>query len=157
MDKNILQKFRDKLLVPIRLVPKNGLSAEKLAFSIAIGIVAGLFPVIGATTVVSLLLTWIFKQNILVVQSVQWALALVQVLLIVPFIRLGAFILQVPRCSISIEQINLAFKPGVLEGIKAIGVLQLYGIFTWLLIAVPLGAICYFSALKIFKKKNQSI
>ena len=152
----IVGSFRNKILIPFRLIPKDGLSPEKLAFSVTLGIIAGIFPVIGGTTVLGLLLAMIFRQNLLVIQSVQWILALLQIVIIVPFIKLGGYLLNRGRLPINIQQIKLAFRPGILEGLKTIGILHLYGIFFWALLALPLGIISYFTLLFIFKKKNHS-
>ncbi|MFZ4546715.1 MAG: DUF2062 domain-containing protein [Bacteroidales bacterium] len=150
----IVDSIKDKVLIPFRLVPADGLTPEKIAFSITIGILSGIFPVIGLTTILSLLLTLLFRQNLLVVQSVQWVMALFQVLLIIPFIRFGAFLLNHQALHINIEQIKLAFEPGILNGLKTIGILHLYGIFTWSIIAIPLGVISYLVFLFVFKKKT---
>lgn len=135
-------------------MPKEGLSAEKLAFSVTLGIVTGIFPVLGTTTTLSILLTLLFRQNILVVQSVQWALAPVQLLLIIPLMKLGAYMLQHSVVQVNLAQIKLAFQPGMLAGIKTIGVFHLYGIFTWALLAIPISILFYFYLLRVFRKRN---
>ena len=152
----IIYSIKDKILIPFRLVPKEGLSSEKLAFSITIGIVCGIFPVIGTTTILSLLLTLLFRQNLLVVQSVQWIIALIQILLIIPFMRFGAYLLNQEILPINIEQIRLAFQPGMLAGIKTIGIFHLYAIFTWTILVIPVGAVSYYTFLSFFQKKKQS-
>ncbi len=149
----IVDSIKDKILIPFRLVPANGLTPEKIAFSITIGILSGIFPVIGLTTILSLLLTLLFKQNFFVVQSVQWIMALFQLLLIIPFIQSGAFLLNHQILQINFEQIKLAFEPGIPEGLKTIGVLHLYGILSWSIVAIPLGLVSYLMFLAIFKKK----
>jgi len=148
----IIESLKNKILIPFRLVPKDGLTPEKLAFSVTIGIVAGLFPVIGTTTILSLLLTLVFRQNLLVVQSVQWITGLAQVLLIIPFMQFGAYILNHQHFHINVEQITLAFQPGILTGIKTIGIYHLYGILSWAILALPVGVISYFSFLGIFHR-----
>jgi len=150
----LFETFKNKFLVPFRLLPKEGLSAEKLAFSVTLGIVTGIFPVLGTTTTLSILLTLLFRQNILVVQSVQWALAPVQLLLIIPFMKLGAYILQHLVVQVNLAHIKLAFQPGMLAGIKTIGVFHLYGIFTWALLAIPISILFYFYLLRVFRKRN---
>lgn len=150
----IVETFTNKFLIPFRLIPAAGLSAEKLALSITIGIIAGLFPVIGATTILSIFLTMLFRQNLLVVQSVQWIMALFQILLIIPFMQIGAYILSQQATHINIETINLAFKPGIISGIKTIGIFHLYAILTWTILSIPTGAISYFVFRAVFQKKN---
>jgi len=151
----LVDSIKNKVLVPFRLVPANGLSPEKIAFSITIGVLSGIFPVIGLTTILSLILTFLFRQNLFVVQSVQWIMALFQVLLIIPFIQFGAFLLNRQIININIEQIKAAFELGMVEGLKTIGVLHLYGIFAWSIIAVPMGFVGYLTFLHFFSKKIQ--
>jgi len=150
----VILHIKNKILIPFRLVPKEGLTAEQIAFSITIGIVAGLFPVIGTTTLVSVLLTLLFRQNILIVQAVQWILGLVQIFLIIPFMQFGAFILNQHGIHISMHQINIAFEPGFLAGIKTVGILQLYAILTWIILSIPASAISYFAFRAVFQKRN---
>ena len=149
----IVDSFVNKVLIPFRLVPADGLTPEKIAFSIAVGIISGIFPVFGATTILSLLLTLIFRQNLIVVQSVQWLMGFLQIFLIIPFIQFGAFLLNRQILHINIQQIRLAFQPGIVAGLKTIGVLHLYGILTWIIIAIPVGLVSYLVFLTIFKKK----
>ena len=70
------RSVRNKYLVPFRLVPEGGIPPDKKAFSITLGVLTGVFPVLGATTAISLLFTMLFRQNLLVVQSVQWIMAM---------------------------------------------------------------------------------
>ncbi len=152
----IIEPLKNRFLIPFRLIPKEGLTPEKLAFSITIGFVAGLFPVIGATTILSLLFAMLFRQNLLVVQSVQWIVAVIQILLIIPFMQMGAYILNAHAIHISLQQINLAFQPGFISGIKTVGIFHLYAILTWGLLIIPAGTVSYFSLLSVFQKKGQN-
>ncbi len=153
MSLKIVESFTNKILIPFRLVPKDGLTAEKLALSITIGIVSGIFPVIGMTTILSILLTMLFRQNLLVVQSVQWILAMFQVLLIIPFMQFGAYLLS-QDVQITMAQITNAFHNGLFSGIRTIGMFHLYAILTWVILAIPAAAVSYFSLLAVFHKKN---
>lgn len=157
MPLNIVDTITTKILIPFRLVPSAGLTPEKLAFSVTIGIIAGVFPVFGTTTLLSLLLTMLFRQNLLVVQSVQWLLSLVQIMLIVPFMQFGAYLLNHQVIHINLSQIKHAFQPGMLAGIKTIGIFQLYGIFTWIILMIPVSAASYYIFLAVFQKKNEKL
>jgi len=153
MPLKIIDSIKSKFLIPFRLVPKDGLTPEKLAFSVTLGIVTGIFPVIGMTTLLSLLFTMLFRQNLIIVQSVQWIVALIQIMLIIPFMQFGAYMLNHNALHISMAQINHAFQPGVISGIKAVGIFHLYGILTWLLLVIPAGTVSYFGFLLIFQQK----
>lgn len=149
-----LGTVKDKFLVPFRLIPEGGIPPDKMAFSITLGVVTGVFPVLGATTAISLLLTMLFRQNVLVVQSVQWIMAMLQVILIVPFMQLGALILKARSVDISLHQINISFQHGFFTGIKTVGVLHLYAIFTWTLLSIPAAFILYYTFRAVFRKKK---
>jgi uncharacterized protein (DUF2062 family) len=148
--------FTHKILIPFRLVPKDGLTPEKLAFSVTIGILSGVFPVFGTTTILSLLLTMLFRQNLIVVQSVQWLMGLIQIFMIIPFMQVGAYMLDQQAIHISMAQIRLAFQPGMLQGIKTVGVFHLYGVFSWAILVMPAGAASYFTFLAVFQNRKQA-
>lgn len=149
-----VKSLTNKALVTFRLSPKAGLTPEKLAFSVTIGIIAGVFPVLGATTLVSFLLTLLFRQNIAIVQSVQWLFALLQIILIIPFMQFGALLLNQQAIHISMHEINVAFQPGFFSGIKAIGIFQLYAVLSWTILAIPASAISYFTLRAVFNMKK---
>jgi hypothetical protein len=149
----IINSIKDKFLIPFRLIPKEGLTPEKMAFSITIGIIAGLFPVFGTTTFISLLLTLLFRQNLLIVQSVQWILALFQVLLIIPFMQMGAFLFN-NDLHISMHQINIAFQPGIINGVKSLALYHMYAIITWSILSIPLAAFTYYTLRAVFQRKK---
>jgi len=153
----IAESIKSRILIPFRLFPKKGLTPEKIAFSLTLGLISGLFPGIGMTTVISIGLTLLFRQNLLIVQSVQWILALVQIVLIIPFMRFGAFLLNHNVVHITMNQINHAFQPGMVSGIKTLGVFHLYGIFTWIILAIPAGIIFYFTFLAVLQKRARSL
>jgi len=155
MSLKVVESLTSRVLIPFRLVPKDGLTPEKLAFSVTLGIISGIFPVLGMTTVLSIVLTMLFRQNLLIVQSVQWILALAQVMLIIPFMQFGAFLLNQNGIHINMQQINHAFQPGMLSGIKTVGLFHLYGILTWLILVIPAGAASYYGFLFVFQRKGK--
>ena len=118
MASKIVGSIRNRILIPFRHIPKDGLSPAKIAFSITLGILAGIFPVIGGTSLLGLLLAAAFRQNLFVVQSVQWLLAVVQNILIVPFMKFRACELNIQPLHINIEQIKIAFQPGNIRAYK---------------------------------------
>jgi len=150
-----LRRITQRLLIPFKLIPKDGITSETLVFSITIGVVAGIFPVIGTTTILSILLTILFRQNVLIVQAIQWSMAIFQIALIVPFMLIGNNLLQRQPLHINIRTIEKAFNLGFLNGIETIGVLHLYAIFAWILLVVPIGLLV-FGLIKFQKKGNKS-
>jgi uncharacterized protein (DUF2062 family) len=147
----IVDKIKNKILIPFRILPKQGLSSENLALSFTIGIIGGSFPVIGLTSAVSLLMLIVMKQNFTIVQAMSWISAPIQLVMIIPFMRLGAIVLFKNNLSITLGHIVNAFKPGIWEGLKALGMFHLYGILGWTIVALPAGTILYFFFFTIFR------
>jgi uncharacterized protein (DUF2062 family) len=152
--RRLIAPIKNRILIPFKIIPRDGLAPEKLALSVTIGIVSGLFPVIGFTTMLSLLLTAAFRQNLALVQTVNWTMSLLQLLLIIPLMRMGASILDHQAFRITIGQIEQAFQPGILEGLQTIGIFHLYGILAWSILAIPVGTFSYFTLLIAFRKRN---
>lgn len=150
----IIEPLRNRVLIPYKIIPRDGLAPEKLALSVTIGIVSGLFPVIGLTTFLSLLLTAAFRQNLALVQTINWIVSLLQLLLIIPLMRMGALILDQQTIRITFRQIERAFQPGILEGLQTVGIFHLYGILAWSLLAIPVGTFLYFTLLIALRRRD---
>lgn len=151
--RRLFEPIKQKILIPFRIIPREGFTPEKMALSVTIGIIAGLFPVIGFTTMLGIVLTAAFRQNLALVQSVSWLLSLVQLLLIIPLMRMGAMLWNQENINITIGQIELAFQPGILSGLQTIGVFHLYGILAWIILAIPISAFSYYALLIAFRKR----
>ena len=151
MIKRYLKAFRNKVLIPLKVIPREGLSNEKIAFSLTIGIISGFFPVIGLTTSIGLALLLVLRQNFAIGQSVNWLLAPLHLLMIIPFMRLGSIITGHNAVTITLKQIIRAFEPGIWSGLKTVGIMHLYGIIAWSIIAIPAGLIVYFLSMGLLR------
>ena len=146
-----LDTIKNKILIPFKIIPRQGLSSNKLALSFTIGIIAGSFPVIGLTSVVSLIFLVLLKQNFTIVQAMNWVVAPIQLLMIIPFMRLGAIVLFKDNLSITLGNIIKAFEPGLWEGLKTVGLLHVYAALGWTIIAIPAGIVMYYLFFLLFR------
>jgi len=67
-----------------------GASPEKLAWSIAVGLIIGINPVLGSTTILCLAAAFVFRLNVAASQLGNHVVYPLQLLLIIPFLRLGS-------------------------------------------------------------------
>jgi uncharacterized protein (DUF2062 family) len=88
--------------VPLLKLLRQGVSPERLALAVAIGIVVGNIPVFGTSTIICTVIALLFRLNLPAMQLVQAAMAPTQVLLIIPYVRLGEWLLRAPHQSVSI-------------------------------------------------------
>jgi uncharacterized protein (DUF2062 family) len=95
--------FRRRIVNPLLALLKQGVSPQRLALCVALGIVIGNIPILGLSTGLCALIALAFRLNLPAMQLVQALMAPTQVLLIIPFVRLGEWILRAPRQPLSIE------------------------------------------------------
>jgi hypothetical protein len=84
------RRWREGLAAPVLSSLKSGLSPDGIALALAVGAVAGLFPVVGVTTVLGLAVGSALRLNLPVLQAANWAVCPVQLALIVPLARVGS-------------------------------------------------------------------
>ena len=78
-----------KLKLLIKNLLQEGLSAKKMAIAMSVGSVIGFFPVLGTTTIISGFVAVKFRLNMVAVQFVNYLVYPLQLLLIVPEIKLA--------------------------------------------------------------------
>jgi uncharacterized protein (DUF2062 family) len=67
-----------------------GATPETLAWSIAAGLLIGINPLLGSTTLFCLAITFLFRLNIIAAQIANHAAFPLELALVIPFIRLGS-------------------------------------------------------------------
>lgn len=82
--------LRRRVLDPLLNLLKQGLAPGQLALTVALGVVVGIVPLFGATTVLAALVAWRLRLNIAALQLVTHLLTPVQLLLLPVLLRLGA-------------------------------------------------------------------
>jgi len=95
----LLRKVWDPLLGLL----SQGVSPNRLALCVAIGIVVGNIPILGTSTALCTVVALAFRLNLPAIQLVQAAMAPTQLLLIIPYVRLGEWILRAPPQPLSIK------------------------------------------------------
>jgi len=141
-----------KLWIPILGFLKQGITPEKLSLTIAFGVVFGIFPIVGFTTIFCLLSAFIFRLNKAVILFINFSLYPLQILLIIPLISLGKMIFGYSFISFSISEIIIMFKEDWIFAIQHIWFQTLLGILAWAIVSIPLSFIIYYTFLPFFRK-----
>jgi uncharacterized protein (DUF2062 family) len=124
-----------RLVRPIVDLLTQGISPEKIALSIAFGLVLGVFPALGWTTVLCLVVALRLRLNVAAMQLVNLLVYPLQLALLVPFIRAGEVLFRAPRLVISPPQILAMVRADVWHAITALWVATMHAIVAWTLIA----------------------
>jgi len=135
-----------RILEPLLALLRQGISPDRLALCVAIGVVVGNIPILGISTILCTVIALAFRLNLPAIQIAQALMAPTQLLLIIPFVRLGEWILRVPPEPVSIGKgLELATR-GAGHAIAALWDLILYAGFAWILVA-PMAVLLFYKLL----------
>jgi uncharacterized protein (DUF2062 family) len=139
--------LRRRLLEPIFDQFRQGITPDKIALTIALGIVLGVFPVLGAATTLCALGAVCLRLNQPIIQLVNYLAYPLQLSLLLVFYRFGESLFGQPHFPMSIGVLIDRFHAGPLTFIRDFGRIALQGVLVWLLIA-PVAAGVIFVVLR---------
>lgn len=128
------------LVAPVMAQLRQGIPVNRVSWTIALGLVLGVFPIMGSTTLVCLLVGWALGLNQALLHVAKAVVYPLHLALILVFIRLGERLYGVPLISFSIPELMGKFKADPLQFARDFGMAAWHGVSAWLLIA-PFAAI----------------
>lgn len=127
----LLQNFKNKFIQ----IFTYGLTPFQLALTISFGVTFGLFPFIGLTSVLCFIFAFIFRLNIIVIQLVNWLVAPLQLIMLVPFFQLGNyFSIHLFKTEVIKLEIELFAQNAFLQKILTLVNSQILAVIGWLVI-----------------------
>jgi len=128
------------------------MSPGKLATTIAVGAVVGVVPAIGVATILATALAARLRLNIAATVLIVYLMQPLQILLAIPFIRLGIFWFGMSELRLSLDEMLTMFRTDWLHALKELWIANLAGLSAWALLAIPIGFLLYFITLPIFRR-----
>ena len=98
-----------RAVLPFLALLRLGTTPECLAWSIAAGLVIGINPLLGSTTLVCLAIASVFRLNIAASQLANHIVYPLEVLLVIPFIRAGSRLFH--TAPLPLSPASLSTKP----------------------------------------------
>ncbi|HWX32494.1 MAG TPA: DUF2062 domain-containing protein [Steroidobacteraceae bacterium] len=139
-------RLRRRFLDPLLILLSQGVSPDRLALCVAIGVVVGNIPILGISSILCTVIALAFRLNLPAIQIVQAAMAPTQLLLIIPFVRLGEWILRVPGRPLSLKEGLDLLAQGAGHAIVALRDAILHAGFAWILVA-PIAVFSFYKLL----------
>jgi len=136
-----------RLVAPLLALLKQGVTPRKLALSLALGIVIGLVPILGVSTALCALAALALRLNMPAIQLVNYLLTPLQLLLIIPLLRLGEWLAQAPRFPITLESGLALLSHGVINAVTILSSAIAHATLGWIVLA-PLAAFALFRILE---------
>jgi len=148
-----LKKFSWKYITSLlSQALKQGITPRKLALTCALGAVISIFPLFGTTTLICFGIAIALRLNVAIIQLVNYMLAPVQIILILPFIKIGSDVFGLNPFPYSSEQLLALFKNDFWMLAKEAGLALLAGVGMWLLFSIPLFFFLFYLCLWIFSQ-----
>jgi uncharacterized protein (DUF2062 family) len=136
--------WRRRVVDPLMGQLKQGITPEKLALSLALGLVLGCFPILGAATVLCTVAGLVLGLNQPVIQAVNQLVYPLQLALLLPQYRAGEWLFQTPSVPLSIPMLYERFAADWRQFLQDYGLLALQGVAVWCLAAPLVAAAVYF-------------
>jgi uncharacterized protein (DUF2062 family) len=128
--------FYRRLMLPILALLRMGATPEKLAWSIAAGLVIGINPMLGTTTVLCLAIAFVFRLNVAASQLANHVVYPLEILLVVPFIRLGSRLFRTAPMPLTAGGLIHAARTAPLALTRQLWVWEWHALLLWAVLAV---------------------
>jgi len=145
------------LIRPVLDLLRQGVTPEKLALSIALGLALSVFPAFGWTTTLCALAALVFRLNLPAIQLINYFMYPVQIALLLPFFRLGEILFRAPHLPISIAGIYRMAHANLWGAIRFLWSTTWHAIIVWAVLAPLFTALIYFVLMPVFRRVAESI
>jgi len=146
--RKILKSFTDRLIGFL----KQGITPEKLALTIAIGALLGTIPMLGTTTILCTIAAFALGLNLAAIQLINGIVYPLQLILIIPFLRAGAWVFRSSDFTFTLSQLFGLIHTGVWHAITTLWTATVHALAVWLLAAGLSSIILYFVFRVILKR-----
>jgi hypothetical protein len=132
--KTVSQFFSSKVVQPLLQQLRQGASPAKLAWSVSLGTMCGLFPILGTTTLLSGAFGMIFRLNHVAMQTANYLAYAPQLALIPFFIRMGEKITGAEPMVIDLSVMKDRFSESPSLFFQDFGMAAWHGVLAWLIL-----------------------
>lgn len=139
---------------------RQGTTPQGLALSFCIGVLMGVFPMLGVSTWFITLLAVRTPINLPLTITLSYLVWPIQVILVLPFMRMGEWMFAAKPLPLSLEQLEAAFSADFFGALGKFWDATLYALSGWGATAIPTAVLLYvvlFQALRYFFRKRQAV
>ncbi|MGA9641472.1 MAG: DUF2062 domain-containing protein [Terriglobales bacterium] len=148
--------FHRRVVAPIVALLTQGITPGKIALSLAFGITLGVFPVLGTTTLLCVAAALMFGLNLPAIQLVNWLIYPLQLILLLPFMRLGERSFRASPLQFSRAQIVAIAHGDLRHAVTSLWRVEAHAMLGWLLIGPPAILLLYFVLSRVLRQMASS-
>jgi len=145
-----------RFALPVLALLRMGASPQRLAWSIAVGLLIGINPLLGSTTLVCIAVAFLFRLNVPASQLANHLMYPLELLLLLPFLRLGTWVFHTAPVPFSPKTFYLEAKTRPLELVKELWMWEWHALLLWAAMAavlVPMTALALHPVLRRLLKR----
>ena len=116
---------------------KCGMAPRQLAFTLALGFAIGCIPLLGVTTAICALLALALRLNMPAIQAANWVAMPLQVVLLIPFLRLGHWLFRGESLAYDPSQLLVEIEAAPWHSLLQMSGLFGHALLAWLIMAGP--------------------
>lgn len=153
----MLAPIRRHVVDPILALLQQGLAPRQLALCLALGAGIGMFPVLGVSTPVLTLLALGLRLNLAAIQLVSWLIGPLQLAMIIPFMRLGEWLVGAETQPLTVEAGMQIIAQGVLQAIVTLWDAIIHASIGWMLIGPAAIYVLYRLLIPVLERALQRL
>lgn len=143
--------LRRRVFDPLLNLLKQGLAPGQLAFTVALGVVVGVVPLFGATTLLAAFAAWRLRLNVAALQLVTHLLTPVQLLLLPVLLRQGARVFGSPSAGdLSVTSVRHLMAANWREALHVLWRAELGALALWAVGGTVLVGVLYLVLKPVF-------
>jgi len=149
--------WKRKVVSPVVELLRQGLTPEKIAITLALGITLGVTPVIGSTALLCTLAAIVFRLNLAAIQLVNWLVYPLQLVLLIPFLRLGAWMFGTKSSELSVTYIFALIRTNLFSAVAILWTVTIHAIVAWLLLGSIATGLLYLLLLPVLSTMRDQL
>jgi uncharacterized protein (DUF2062 family) len=106
----VLNLVKRRLVDPVKGLLRHGATPERLAWSLAVGVVVGVNPLLGSTTLIALAAAALFRLNVVASQVGNHAMYPVEIVLFPVFVKMGSLLFGTAGLPLEPKELWAAVK-----------------------------------------------
>jgi uncharacterized protein (DUF2062 family) len=133
-----------RIVLPILALLRMGATPQKLAWSIAAGLLIGISPILGVTTILCLAAAFLFRLNVAASQLSNHIVYPLELILVIPFIRAASLVFHTAPMPLSAHDLLRAAREHPIALSRQLWLWEWHAFLLWAIlaaVAIPIIAL----------------
>jgi uncharacterized protein (DUF2062 family) len=143
------------VVLPVKRLLRMGATPERLAWSLAVGLVVGVNPLLGSTTLLVLGLAALFRLNMVASQVGNHAMYPVEIAMFPVFIKLGSLLFSTQRLPIEGSKLLTAARQHPWDTTRLLWLWEWHALVVWAAFAVVMLPVLGFGLRPVLQHMQQ--